>query len=142
MTQRMPTGCEVRRLTARGDHRGSLIAIEGSRDIPFDVARVYYLFDTTPGEARGFHAHRRLRQCAICVAGSCRMVLDDGRVRTTVVLDDPATALLIGPSIWREMHDFTPGTVLMVLADQIYDESDYIRDYAAFRAAMNDGEVT
>lgn len=140
MSDNLPAGCELRRQAPRGDRRGSLIAIEGARDIPFDVARVYYLFDTRPGEARGFHAHRRLRQFAVCVAGSCDMVLDDGRMRATVTLDDPAKGLIIGPSIWREMHDFAPGTVLMVLADQHYDESDYIRDYDAFRTAVNEGE--
>ena len=139
MAEKLPAGCEILRQTARGDHRGSLVAIEALRDIPFDIARVYYMFGTTPGESRGFHSHRRLRQFAVCVAGACDMVLDDGQVRTTVRLGDPATGVLIGPSIWREMHDFAPGTVLMVLADQIYDESDYIRDYAAFRAAVTGG---
>lgn len=133
MTKQIPAGCELRRQAIRGDHRGSLVAIEAGHDIPFDIARVYYLYDTTPDAARGFHAHRDLRQFAVCVAGSCTMVLDDGEVRTTVRLDDPATGLVIGPSIWREMHDFAPGTVLMVLADRHYDEADYIRDYDAFR---------
>lgn len=142
MTEQLPAGCELRRQVARGDHRGSLIAIEALSDIPFDIARVYYMFGTTPGEARGFHAHRRLRQFAVCVAGACDMLLDDGSIRTTVRLDDPATGLLIGPSIWREMHDFAPGTVLMVLADQVYDEDDYIRDYDDFRATLTGPTVT
>lgn len=132
----LPAGCELRRQTVRGDHRGNLVAIEVLRDVPFDVVRVYYLYGTMPGEARGFHAHRRLRQFAVCISGSCDMILDDGRVRTTVTLDDPASGVLIGPSIWREMHRFTSDAVLLVLADQHYDESDYIRDYEAFRAIV------
>lgn len=131
-----PAGCEVRRQAVHGDHRGNLVAIEVLRDIPFDVARVYYLYGTMASEARGFHAHRRLRQFAVCVSGSCDMILDDGHIRTTVTLDDPAVGLLIGPSTWREMHRFTPDAVLMVLADQHYDETDYIRDYDAFRAIV------
>lgn len=141
MTEHVPAGCEIRRQAVRGDHRGSLIAIEAMNDIPFEIARVYYLFDTTADVARGFHAHRQLRQFAVCVAGSCDMILDDGQVRTTVRLGDPMTGLIIGPSIWREMHNFAPGTVLMVLADRLYDESDYIRDYDAFRAWRR-GEVS
>lgn len=139
MTEHIPVGCELRPQVPRGDHRGSLIAIEAMADIPFEIARVYYLYDTTPDAARGFHAHRALNQFAVCVAGSCDMVLDDGEVRTTVRLDDPATGLVIGPSIWREMHDFAPGTVLMVLADRHYDEHDYIRDYDAFLAWRRGG---
>lgn len=140
MTEHMPVGCALRRQAVRGDERGSLIAIEAQRDIPFDIARVYYLFGTTPDAARGFHAHRQLHQFAVCVAGSCDMILDDGQVRTTVKLEEPTTGLIIGPSIWREMHNFAPGTVLMVLADRPYDEDDYIRDYDAF-LAWRAGEV-
>ena len=136
MADPLPTGCELRRCAIHGDGRGSLVSIEAGRDIPFPVARVYYLYAAVPGTSRGFHAHCRLRQFAVCVAGSCDMVLDDGRVRATVTLDDPATGLLIGPSIWREMHRFSADAVLMVLADRHYDEDDYIRDYDSFRAAV------
>jgi dTDP-4-dehydrorhamnose 3,5-epimerase-like enzyme len=117
-----------------GDDRGSLCAIEGERDTGFAIARVYYIFDTQAGVARGFHAHRALQQLAVCVKGSCTMVLDDGRSRRSIVLDRPNRGVTIGPMIWREMCDFSPDAVLMVLADQHYDEADYIRDYEMFLA--------
>ena len=116
----------------RGDDRGSLCVIEGERDTNFPILRIYYIFGTLPGVSRGFHAHRALRQLAVCVSGSCTMVLDDGHERRSVVLDRPDQALAIGPMIWREMHDFSSDAVLMVLADQHYEETDYIRDYEVF----------
>ena len=119
-------------LQVRGDARGSLVAIESGRDVPFDIARAYYVFGTTPGASRGFHAHLALTQFAIAVAGACTMILDDGRDRIQVRLDSPAAGLLIPPMTWREMTDFTPDCVLLVLADAYYDESDYIRDYDDF----------
>ena len=128
----LPEGCSLLPLTIKGDERGSLIAIEQCRQVPFEIARVYYLYGTLPGVVRGLHAHRRLRQMAIAVAGSCTMLLDDGIERVSLVLDDPASGLLLGPNVWHEMSDFSPDCVLMVLADAPYDESDYIRDYDAF----------
>ena len=115
-----------------GDSRGSLIALEASQFVPFAVKRVYYIFGTQPGVARGFHAHKKLRQLAICVTGKCRMVLDDGRTRESAWLDSPAKGLLIDTMLWREMHDFSPDCVLLVLASEHYDEADYIRDYGTF----------
>jgi dTDP-4-dehydrorhamnose 3,5-epimerase-like enzyme len=131
----------LQRQVVRGDVRGNLVAIEGARDVPFAIARVYYLYGTKSGEARGFHAHRTLRQWAVCVAGSCTMMLDDGYRQELVTLDDPATGVAIEPMVWHEMRDFAPGTVLLVLADQPYDESDYIRDYPTFRAAIGPVEA-
>ena len=119
-------------LTARGDERGSLVAIEQHSDVPFAIARVYYLFGTCEGVTRGLHAHRSLRQFAVAVRGSCTMLLDDGNRRATLRLDDPALGLLIGPMVWREMSDFSDDCVLMVLADAPYDEADYVRDYDRF----------
>ena len=116
----------------RGDDRGSLVALEGGGTIPFDIQRVYYIFGTKAGVSRGFHAHRRLSQIMICVCGSCRIVLDDGRQREEIVLDSPMTGLEINDLMWREMHDFSADCVLMVLADRHYDETDYIRDYDEF----------
>jgi len=115
-----------------GDDRGSLISLEAGRNIPFDIRRVYYIFGTKSGVARGFHAHKSLKQVAVCLAGSCRFVLDDGRERTEVILNSPGQGLMIEDMTWREMHDFSSNCVLMVLADQHYDESDYIRDYEIF----------
>ncbi|MFC7537745.1 sugar 3,4-ketoisomerase [Sphingomonas sp. GCM10030256] len=129
---RLPAGCAILDLQIRGDERGSLVAIEGRRDVPFPIERVYYIFGTPPGVDRGFHAHLRLRQLAIAVSGACTMMLDDGHERTDVRLDRPNRGLAIGPMIWREMRDFTPDCVLMVLADAHYDAAEYLRDYPRF----------
>ncbi len=115
-----------------GDERGSIVAVEAEKSIPFEVKRVYYIFGTQPGVSRGFHSHINLQQLAICVSGKCRMVLDDGINRESVSLDKPNQGLLIGNNIWREMHDFSEDCVLLVLASEYYDESDYIRDYQSF----------
>ena len=132
MQDRLPDGCTLVPLTARGDERGSLIAIEESRDVPFAIARVYYLFGTREEVTRGLHAHRSLRQFAVAVRGSCTMLLDDGNLRGTLRLDDPTVGLMLPPMVWHEMSDFSDDCVLMVLADAPYDEADYIRDYDRF----------
>jgi dTDP-4-dehydrorhamnose 3,5-epimerase-like enzyme len=116
-----------------GDERGSLVALEAHKTVPFDVKRVYYIFGTKPGVSRGFHAHRALQQVSVCVTGKCRMVLDDGQRREDVWLDSPTKGLLIGDLVWREMHDFSPDCVLLVLASEFYDETDYIRSYDEFK---------
>jgi len=120
----------------KGDSRGSLIALEPNKDIPFEIKRVYYIFDTKEGVVRGLHAHKTLQQVLICVSGSCIIVLDDGKERTEVLLDKPNIGLYVGPNIWREMKDFTPGAVLLVLASDWYNEADYIRDYSEFLAYL------
>jgi len=120
-------------LQIHGDERGALVSLERESNIPFDIRRVYYIFDTKTGVTRGFHAHRKLKQVAIAVKGSCRFILDDGTERVSVILDNPAQGLLIDSFIWREMTDFTEDCVLMVIADMEYEESDYIRDYSAFK---------
>lgn len=115
-----------------GDDRGSLVAIEENKTIPFSVKRVYYIYGTDSGIARGFHAHKALQQIAVCVAGSCRMLLDDGYTKEEVLMDSPAKGVLIDPMVWHEMHDFSEDCVLLVLASEHHDESDYIRDYESF----------
>ena len=115
-----------------GDERGSLVALEGAKTVPFEIKRVYYIFATQPGVARGFHAHRNLRQIAVCVTGKCRMVLDDGEKREEAWLDSPNKGLVINEMVWHEMHDFSSDCVLLVLASEHYDESDYIRLYSNF----------
>jgi dTDP-4-dehydrorhamnose 3,5-epimerase-like enzyme len=116
----------------RGDARGLLSVAELGGALPFAVRRAYWIHGTTPGVNRGFHAHRKLHQLCVCVAGSVRMSLFDGRREESVVLDSPAKGLLIGPGLWREMRDFSPDCVLMVFADAEYDEADYIRDRDQF----------
>jgi len=115
-----------------GDARGQLSVAELGGALPFPVRRVYWIHGTKLGVSRGFHAHKQLRQLCVCVAGSVRIVLFDGRREESVVLDSSAKGLLIGPGLWREMHDFSPDCVLMVFADAEYEEADYIRDRAEF----------
>lgn len=119
-------------LQKHGDERGKLVALEETKNIPFPIKRVYYMFETGEDVRRGFHAHKELKQVAIVVRGSCRFVLDDGKERVEILLDNPAQGLLIESVVWREMYDFSDDCVLMVLADRLYDESDYIRDYEKF----------
>ena len=126
-------------LKTLGDERGSLIAIEEGYNTPFEIKRVYYIFDTKSGVERGFHAHINLKQLAITVKGSCTFVLDNGSTREEIRLDNPNQGLLIEGLIWREMKDFSPDCVLVVLASEHYDESDYIRDYDEFlKVVQND----
>lgn len=121
-----------------GDERGSLIAIENNKNIPFEVKRVYYIFDTKENVRRGFHAHKNLKQVLICVKGSCKIHLDNGKGETSeVILDKPDQGLMIQSNLWREMYDFSSDAVLLVLASEYYIESDYIRDYEAFRQYVN-----
>lgn len=122
-----------------GDERGQLIAIEENKDIPFTVRRVYYIYDTLPGVRRGHHAHKCLEQILVCVSGSCRIHLDDGSDTAEVLLDKPWEGLYICNDIWREMYDFAPGTVLLVLASEPYDEADYIRNYDEFLRMVQKG---
>ena len=120
-----------------GDERGSLVAIEGMNNLPFDIKRVYYIIGTKKNVVRGFHAHINLKQVAVCVTGNCRFILDDGTHKEEIILDSPTIGLVIEDMVWREMHDFSPDCVLMVLADQYYDELDYIRSYDDFKERAN-----
>ena len=117
---------------SHGDARGQLIALEESKDIPFQIKRVYYIYDTKENVARGFHAHKKLKQVLICVSGSCKIRLDNGKESAVVTLAHPSEGLFLSHNIWREMYDFTPDAVLLVLASEHYEESDYIRDYNEF----------
>lgn len=115
-----------------GDERGQLVALEEGQEIPFEVKRVYYMYDTGKGVVRGKHAHKKLQQILICIHGSCTILVDDGREKKEIVLDKPYEGIYIAHNIWREMYDFSPDAVLMVLASELYNESDYIRDYNQF----------
>ena len=129
--------CLIRTISflSLGDDRGSLVALEALKTVPFEIKRVYYIFGTKHDVSRGYHAHRSLQQVAVCVSGKCRFVLDDGLQREAVWLDSPTKGLLIGNMVWREMHDFSPDCVLLVLASDFYIESDYIRSYEKFMSA-------
>ena len=115
-----------------GDYSGSLVALEKGEDFPFDIKRVYYIWGTQKDVLRGKHAHRKLEQVIICAAGSCDFILDNGFERATVHLNKPNQGLYIKHNIWREFTNFSPDCVVMVLASEHYDESDYIRDYDKF----------
>jgi dTDP-4-dehydrorhamnose 3,5-epimerase-like enzyme len=117
---------------SHGDDRGSLVSLEDHKNIPFTIERVYYLFNTKENVRRGFHAHKKLKQLAIVLKGSCRFTLDDGKEKIDILLDNPAQGLYIESFVWREMYDFSEDCVLLVLADSFYDEADYIRDYQEF----------
>ena len=120
-----------------GDERGQLVAIEEVKDIPFSVKRVYYMYDTGKGVRRGFHAHKCLKQMLICIHGKCKIFLDDGNETIDILLDKPYEGIYLSNNIWREMYDFSPDAVLLVLASDLYDESDYIRDYDEFLRFIN-----
>ena len=115
-----------------GDERGGLIALENNDSVPFEIKRVYYILDTKKGVSRGFHAHKALKQLAVCIAGSCHFILDNGLEKEGIVLDSPLKGLIIDKMIWHEMHDFSEECVLLVLASSCYDENDYIRNYNEF----------
>jgi dTDP-4-dehydrorhamnose 3,5-epimerase-like enzyme len=116
----------------RGDARGQLSVAEIGGALPFVVRRAYWIYGTQLGVSRGLHAHKHLHQLCVCVVGSVRLSLFDGRREESVVLDSSAKGLLVGPGLWREMHDFSPDCVLMVFADAEYEEADYIRDRDQF----------
>lgn len=115
-----------------GDHRGQLVAIEGQNDIPFEVKRVFYIYGTQPDVSRGQHSHQKTKQYLISVSGSCKVTLDDGKQKIIYDLNQPNIGLFQDALVWGSMHDFTPDCVLLVLANEYYDESDYIRNYDDF----------
>lgn len=115
-----------------GDHRGSLIALEENKDIPFELKRVFYIFGTQPNVPRGQHAHYKTKQFLVSVAGSCKVTLDNGSTKKIFDLNKPNIGLFQDALIWGTMYDFSSDCVLMVLADDYYDEDDYIRDYETF----------
>ncbi len=114
------------------NRRGNLTVVENGKTLPFDVKRVYYLYDVPGGESRGAHAHKNLSQLIIAASGSFRVTLDDGQVKRSFMLNRPYQGLYVKPGIWRDLDDFSSGAVCMVLASDVYDKEDYIRDYDKF----------
>ena len=119
-----------------GEDRGSLVAIEGNKDIPFDIKRIYYISKTKLDVSRGFHAHKKLKQVAICLSGQCRFKMDDGINTQEMVLKGANQGIVIQAMQWHEMHDFSEDCLLLVLASDYYDEDDYIRNYDNFLALV------
>ena len=126
--------CRIINLPIISDPRGNLTFVEGDIHVPFPIRRVYYLYDVPGGAQRGGHAHKDLEQLIVAISGSFDVILDDGAKQKRVSLNRSYLGLHIGSMIWREMDNFSSGAVALVLASERYDESDYIRDYAEFKA--------
>ncbi len=114
------------------DRKGNISVVQNGDTVPFDVKRVYYLYDVPGGESRGAHAHRELNQLIIAASGSYRVTLDDGKVKRSFMLNRPYQALYVKPGVWRDLDDFSSGAVCLVLASEVYQAEDYIRDYDEF----------
>jgi dTDP-4-dehydrorhamnose 3,5-epimerase-like enzyme len=125
--------CRIVELPIVADPRGNLTFIEQNRHVPFDISRVYYLYDVPGGAERGGHAHKELEQFIIAMSGSFDVVLDDGHQRKRFHLNRSYYGLYVCPMMWREIDNFSSGSVCMVLASTYYDESDYFRSYAEFQ---------
>lgn len=123
---------EILQFSVKGDHSGSLVALEKGAGFPFDIKRVYYIWGTDKQTVRGRHAHKNLEQVVVCTSGSCDFILDNGRERENIRLSSPSEGLYIKQHIWREFTNFSDDCVVMVLASEHYDEADYIRDYDEF----------
>jgi dTDP-4-dehydrorhamnose 3,5-epimerase-like enzyme len=128
----MLQACKIIPLKKIPDERGNLTFIEGKKDIPFPIERVYYLYDVPASSVRGGHAHKELQQLIVAVSGSFTVVLDDGIEKKSFHLNRPYEGLYVCPMIWREIDDFSSGSVCLVLASMLYDENDYYRDYSTF----------
>jgi len=128
--------CKLIELPKISERKGAISPIYGGENVPFDIARVYYLYDVPGGESRGGHAHRELQQLVVSVMGAFDVVLDDGANRRRVHLDRAYKGLLIERMIWRELENFSSGGICLVLASLPYDENDYIRDYSIFMKAL------
>lgn len=124
--------CKIIDLRKISDPRGNLTPIEGGIDVPFDIKRVYYLYDVPGGESRGAHAHRRLQQLIVAASGSFTVTLDDGKEKKSFNLNRSYYGLYVASGIWRDLNDFSSGAVLLCLASEHYDAAEYIRDYDEF----------
>lgn len=129
--------CSIIELDKHHHDKGNVTVVENNKEVPFNVKRIYYLYDVPGGETRGGHAHKDLRQLIIAASGSFTVTLNDGKVKRTFLLNRPYQGLLVVPGIWRELDDFSSGSVCLVLASHNYDEADYIRDYDDFKLYKN-----
>jgi hypothetical protein len=125
--------CSIIELPKNHTIKGNITSINNSFELPFDIKRVYYLYDIPGGESRGGHAHVRLQQFIVAASGSFKLVVDDGFLRRTFSLNRPYQGVLMPPGLWRELIDFSSGAICLVLASDEYEELDYIRDYDEFK---------
>lgn len=125
--------CVILPLNKIHNRAGNITVVEGNINVPFDVKRIYYLYDIPGGEDRGGHAHKELRQLIVAASGSFNVLLDDGTNKKIVTLNRPDYGLLVVPGIWRELMEFSSGAICLVLASQVYDEDDYIREHGDFK---------
>ena len=128
--------CNLLHLNQIGDRNGHITAVNNNREIPFAVKRIFYLYDIPGGEERGAHAHKELRQLIIAASGSFDVVLNDGNVKRTFTLNRPYQGLLVVPGIWRELNNFSSGSVCLVVASDVFQEEDYIRDFQEFKDSI------
>lgn len=129
--------CKTIFFSEMGDERGNLVVIEGHQDIPFEIKRVFYMYGSDPNIVRGQHANRRSSFVLINVSGTSKVRITDGTDELIVVLDKPRMGVYIPPMYWKDMYDFSPDSVLLVLSDEHYDGNEYIRDYAEFLKEVN-----
>ncbi|MCH5328581.1 MAG: WxcM-like domain-containing protein [Coprobacter sp.] len=129
--------CSVVELPRIYDPGGSITPVHGHKDIPFEIARVFYLYDVPGGESRGAHAHKNCHQFIMAASGSFEVLLDDGRNKKTVLLNRPYYGLHVPPGMWAQQRNFSSGSICLVLASEEYDESDYIRDYSLYLEERN-----
>lgn len=129
--------CVILPLTKIHNRAGNITIVEGNKNVPFDVKRIYYLYDIPGGEDRGGHAHIELRQLIVAASGSFNVLLDDGVNKKVVTLNRPDYGLLVVPGIWRELMEFSSGSICLVLASEVYNEQDYIREYPEFKTHKN-----
>jgi len=124
--------CSIIHLPKIENRAGNITPIENNKDIPFAVKRIYYLYDVPGGEARGGHAHKNLQQIIIAASGSFDVLLDDGKNKKVINLNRPHIGLYVVPGLWRELLNFSSGSICLVLASELYDENDYLRKYKDF----------
>ena len=121
-----------------GDDRGLLVSVEAFKNLPFDIKRMYYIYKTKLGIKRGCHAHKTLKQCLIVVSGTCSILVDDGKTQDTFVLNTPNHGLIIEGLVWHELFDFSDDAVVIVLANEFYENTTYIRTYQEFKDTLSD----
>jgi hypothetical protein len=130
--------CVILPLNKIHNRAGNITIVEGQKNVPFEIRRIYYLYDIPGGENRGGHAHKELSQLIVAASGAFDVLLDDGQNKKIVTLNRPDYGLLVAPGIWRELFEFSSGTICLVLASHLYDADDYIKDYIQFKKILNE----